>query len=188
MKSTSLAKIEIREEMLRRRQALIADTRRKANAIIFDKMTQHERYRLARTIHIYVSFQNEVDTHRIIQHALDSGKHVIVPKVIKKPISLTHYFLDNIDNLSRNRFGVLEPIAAQSEPCLNPTPDLIVVPGLAFDHSGNRIGFGKGYYDRFLAETKGYKIALAYDFQILPHIPSEEFDIQMDEIVTEIVD
>ncbi|HHV11450.1 MAG TPA: 5-formyltetrahydrofolate cyclo-ligase [Clostridiales bacterium] len=158
---------------------------------IFYQLIGTEWYRESKRIFTYVSFQAEVDTVRVIQQAFADGKQVYIPKV--EAHGMEFYEIKDLEGLERSSYGILEPEGGHEKRF--PVKDfqkirkenLMILPGLAFDPSGNRIGYGAGYYDRYLllqGEDLFNKIALAYDFQVLDLVPAEEFDIRADVIIT----
>ncbi len=122
----------------------------------------------------------EVETGEILRHALSIGKGVCVP-VSGEDLSLKLSKTDG--EFTRGLYGIKEP--AHPDFVDFSFPDLILVPGLAFSEKGDRLGFGKGYYDRFLSEAKGLKVGLCYGFQIVPSLPSEPHDVRLDAVITE---
>src|SRR5574337_1217566 len=134
---------------------------------IVDKFLASEQYKQAEVIAVFLPMSFEFDMTRILS---DQTKRLVIPK------TLAHYqmiFTDyDPDNLIMTAFGVQE-----SRDTLSITPDLIIVPGLAWSNAGYRIGFGGGYYDRYLANFKGDTVSLVYDFQIVPDFQPEPFDI-----------
>ncbi|HHT87865.1 MAG TPA: 5-formyltetrahydrofolate cyclo-ligase [Clostridiales bacterium] len=136
----------------------------------------------------YISFGNEVDTHEIIRKALSMNKHVYVPRVENKNMSF--YRINGFEGLVRSDFGILEPDDRIHLKYTKPLPGfkkVMLLPGLAFDKVGNRIGYGAGYYDRYLGkypQDEWVKIALAYDFQITDRITVDIYDIPADYIIT----
>ncbi len=174
----------IRDSLLRKRDALNDDKVAGDSTAIRQRLLVSDFYRRASCISCYVSVGNEVGTHDIIDHAVAEGKRVTVP-LCRKGRRLVHRQIGSIGDLSPSQFGLLEPTDPDL-PKVDPSAiDLILVPGLAFDRSGNRIGFGAGYYDGFLSQTTGLKIALAYDFQILDTVPAEPHDVPLDAIITD---
>jgi 5-formyltetrahydrofolate cyclo-ligase len=137
----------------------------------------------AKTLGCYVSVKGEVDTRTVIQTALSRGKLTCVP-LTSRNRALQHVQIESLDDLSPSGFGLLEPLNLSGSEVLSSALDLIIVPGIAFDPRGNRIGFGAGFYDRYLEKTPATKIGLAYDFQILEKVPLEPHDIALDIIVT----
>ena len=177
-------KTHIRTRMMHRRDALASEDVRRSSDAILDRIRAEQAYMSARVLSCFVSFRNEPDTHRLIVRALGAGKGVCVP-LCRKGRTLVNRRIQALSDLSRSTFGLLEPLN-EALPAVDPLElDLVIVPGLAFDTSGNRIGFGAGYYDCFLASTDAVKLAVAYDFQILDTVPTQPHDVPVDLIVTE---
>ncbi|MFH0875292.1 MAG: 5-formyltetrahydrofolate cyclo-ligase [archaeon] len=174
-------KENIRKKLLLQRNKLTADEIDRRSNLIKKTLASMEEYKNAKSIFFYISFNSEVDTHALINEAILDGKQVLVPKINNDNIDI--YEIDTFDNLKKNKFGILEPAIAQKHEAS--VIDLCIVPGIAFDKKGNRLGFGKGYYDKILKKINSKKIALAYDFQIIENVPKEEYDISMDILVTE---
>lgn len=169
------------------RRDLTPAFRKQANTEILQKLRGLEVYREARTIHTYVSWQDEVATQDLLRMMLQEGKSVVTPKVISASHQLEHYLLPNFEALMPGAFGILEPSrdhGALPFTAMNKI-DLLLVPGLAFDREGNRLGYGGGYYDRLLAELAAPKVALAFAAQIVASVPAEAHDERVDCIVTE---
>jgi 5-formyltetrahydrofolate cyclo-ligase len=132
-----------------------------------------------------VAWRNEVDTHDLIRRLLREGRLVAVPKVEPATNQLQHYFIADFSGLQEGAFGILEPSSDPGRLAAPSQFDLVLVPGLAFDRAGNRLGMGEGYYDRFLAQVHAPKIALAYDFQLAEKLPIERHDQRVNIIITE---
>lgn len=146
------------------------------------KILELEEINNARIIFIYISYGTEVGTHALIDILLNSGKTLAVPK-ITSPESMRSEYFDSWQNLSPDNMGILSPVA--SKPCNEPF-DIAITPGLGFTKSGQRIGFGHGYYDKWFAKNQvGHKIALAFETQLVKSIPVEHTDIKVDKIITE---
>lgn len=152
---------------------------------IYNKLLNHKAYENATTIFVYVSFKGEVDTHSIIKRALSTGKKVCVPKVNKSEKIMEAYYINSMEDVEKGYFGIMEP-KVSCKKANNEEIDLIISPGVAFDMEGGRIGYGGGFYDKFLASLNETKpiIALAYKFQILDKIILEETDRRVDEIIS----
>ncbi len=154
---------------------------------IFSKLINTELYRKAVTIHCYVSIsrQNEVETRNVIQHMLAHGKTVVVPKIEKETL-LTHYEIDDLGALTENRWGVAEPDANNKTPVAADELDLVIVPMVSGDKKKNRLGYGKGFYDRFLSGVSAPKTGVLFDVQLYDHIlPTDRYDVQLDMLITE---
>ena len=135
-------------------------------------------------IFCYLSFGNEADTIAIVQQMLEWGTAVSVPVCSPADCTMTPSVIDSLADCTKNCYGILEP-AKIIPPDM--AFDAVLVPGVVFSRTGHRIGFGKGYYDRFLHTVSGspLKIGLCYDWQLLDDIPHEPHDVTMDWIMTE---
>ena len=154
---------------------------------ILEKVLGLEAYRRAKLVHTYVSSkENEVDTRALICTCLKQGKRVAVPVVMSGTKTLAHALIDGLDQLVVGPWGLAQPDPAVATwlPA-EARVDLVVVPGLAFDRRGHRIGWGGGYYDRFLAQVQAVKIGLCYDELVLDCIPGEPHDVPVDVVVAE---
>ncbi len=139
-------------------------------------------FKKSHTILFYISYNNEVFTHEMIKKCLGE-KEVVVPLSNTKNETLILSKLENWEDLHEGPYGILEPKKI-IEISLNKI-DLIIVPGVGFDEKGNRLGHGKGYYDKLLQKTNAKKIGLAFECQIVDQIPTDENDIPVDMIITE---
>lgn len=180
-------KASLRTHLKKVRQNFPEPERQRANAAIFAQIKNLPEYRAASVIHTFVSWRDEVDTHALIKASFAAGKRVAVPRVPPNKLQLEHYFIPDFAALVPGTLGILEP---SSGPGAQPAPastrfDVIFVPGLAFDRSGNRLGYGRAYYDQFLAETKALKIGLAFALQIVEEVPIAPHDQRVDLIITE---
>jgi 5-formyltetrahydrofolate cyclo-ligase len=170
--------------MLARRRALADTETRPAGLLAQQALIATREFAEARVIGLYAPVHNEVETAEVMWAALASAKIVLFPVVC--PEGLEFRQIDDPDMLRKGAFSIPEPDVA----CPIHSPgeaDIIVIPGVAFDLSGRRIGYGKGYYDRALhqLEGKGRLVGLCYDFQIVGEIPGEPHDVRMDMIITE---
>lgn len=178
-------KKDLRKIILNKRNSIDNSTKEEMDRELFNKLINLDLYKEAKNIFIYLSFGSEIDTKPIIDRALEEGKEVYIPKVYKINKEMRAIRLNTFEDLEKNSMGILEPkddfnfIAKEKI-------DLIIVPGTVFDFKGNRIGYGGGYYDRFLSdiEEKRNKIVLAYELQIVDNIEAEEHDIKVDYIIT----
>lgn len=181
-------KKEIRSYIKELKKNLSEDEIRVRSNRIAEKFYAQPYYNQSKNIYLYVSYNQEVDTVGIIKHILEDKKRVAVPKVIDD--TMEFHEITNLEQLSEGAFGILEPVVNKpvSENPEWASSNLMIVPGLAFDKSGNRIGYGGGYYDRYIhkyPDRIGLKIAFAYDFQVLEHIEIESFDEKIDGIITD---
>ncbi len=182
-----MLKKTLRAQMRQQRRAVPPAERARASAMIKQNLTALEAYQRARTIHTYVSWQDEVDTHAVISEALQAGRRVAVPKVQRAARTLVHYFIDDFSALEAGAYGILEPSEEKGarKVAEKNAFDLVLIPGLAFDREGHRLGYGAGYYDRFLAESRMPKIGLAFATQVVERVPKTAHDQRVDFIVTE---
>lgn len=181
-------KSELRREILKIRSNMDNNDAAKKSYVIIDKLKNTEEYKFSNTIMVYMDFKNEVNTKKFVSEMLCEGKKVIIPYTDMENVVVIPIKIDSLNNLVYSRYGYLEPSAQMiSKPFDVEKIDLIIVPGVVFDKKKNRIGFGKGYYDKLLHNKRddAKSIALAYDFQVLDDIPSEKHDIKMDKIITE---
>lgn len=184
----NLDKKELRKDILKKRDNLEKLIKNNMDNSIQKKLFTSDYYKNAKNIFIYISYGSEIDTKSIINRALNEGKKIYVPRTIFKDRVMDAVEIKSLDNLSEDRYGILEP--SFEEDAIDPDEiDLIIVPGTGFDKDGGRMGYGAGYYDRYFKKitnkSKVVKLALAYDFQILNHVPMEKHDVSMDVIYTE---
>ena len=174
-------KADIRRQVKKLRNEMSQDDCRRRSESICQRFFSLDSFAENNCICAYISKGNEVDTIPIIEKAWSEGKSVYVPKVYGE---IMHFIrIDSFDDVAKGNFGIMEPV---SDDISDPEDGVIIMPGVAFDAELNRIGFGGGYYDRYLESHDNLlKVALAYDFQIVRHIDSEENDIKPDLIVTE---
>ncbi len=172
--------------MLKKRESLSETVRLEKSDKIFDRLIKMPAIRKAKRVMVYVSFREEVDTKRIIEYLWEQGIEVAVPISDPDTKQLSLSLLRSFDDLTVGHYGVMEPVAAAIEPVDPKTIDIVVVPGVAFDRTGNRIGYGAGYYDRFLSQIpKVTTVAVAYAEQVLPQIPADAYDQKIELIVTD---
>lgn len=174
----------LRKAILARRLALSAPEQSAAASVIQDAFLSLPQYQAAGSVALYWAVNNEVSTERVMNHALLNGKALFLPAVEGAEIRFRR--VTSLAALVAGRFGVKQPAAG----CSAAEPeeiDQLVIPGIGFDLSGQRIGYGKGYYDRALhrLEGKGALTAFCYDFQIVDSLAGEQHDVNMDRIITE---
>lgn len=175
----------IRKKVLDQRRNIEVEEKREWDQLIFTSLVNSDFYIEAKRIFIYVSYENEVETKDIIQYSLDNKKEIYVPKTNIKEKTMKAIKINSLDELIVDNYGILEPKDVDKK-SISDKFDLIIMPGLAFDRNGNRIGYGGGYYDKYISNLnyKVLKIALSYDLQLFKNIKSENHDIKVDCIIT----
>ena len=177
-------KSDVRNTYLKVRSALSEEQRHSASCAIFARLTASVSYRHARTLYAYAAIGAEVSTQQIIEHALAVGKTVMLPVSDRQTYAMRFYPIDGISQLVPGAYGIPEPLSRAEIP----VPDALtmcIVPAVAFDRSGYRIGYGKGYYDRFLKDFGGVKIGLCYDECLTDKLPRGKYDTAADAVVTQ---
>jgi 5-formyltetrahydrofolate cyclo-ligase len=181
-------KNNIRKQILEARSKLTPAQMNAAEEQALQKLLMMDVYRNSRVIMLYHDFRKEVPTEKLIAAVRDSGRSLILPLTdpdfqiipyeIPKELPLS-------SALKTSPMGISEPDPQICSVVKPEIIDLVIVPGSAFDQSGNRMGYGKGCYDRFLPllQEKAFKLGLAYEFQVLDVIPAEPVDVKMDEIL-----
>lgn len=176
-------KDKLRTKMREKRRALTADEVKEKSTKIRENLFSLDAFKSANTVCTFISAFKEPDTTEIIMRLWSEGKKVIVPITDPKTNTLMLSYLKSFFDVKKSTFNVPEPVVIYS--ANESDIDAVLVPGLAFDKSGGRMGFGKGYYDRLLENSTATKIALCYEFQLFDKIPTEAHDVPMDIIVTE---
>ena len=165
----------------RRGQAATSDLARDSE-IIFRKVCETNEYLMTSAVYCYVDYNNEVRTRDFLAQAIVDGKLVAVPRVEKDQIRF--YYIDSLRQLEPGAMGILEPKKNTEQ--AKSANALVILPGVAFDTSCHRIGYGKGFYDRFLkAEPTHTTIAVAFDFQVFPEVPQDPDDFVPRRLFTE---
>jgi 5-formyltetrahydrofolate cyclo-ligase len=176
----------LRKEVLQKRNSLSDSQIARRSKLIQEKLIGSAEFIESKSIGVYLPIGSEVQTDDIIRNAIESEKTVMLPRVI---INDLHFFIIekrdyDHDSFDVNKFGIKEPKKTNMKLDFI---DLLIVPGIVFDYHGYRIGYGYGYYDKFMAEKKFSKsIGLAYDFQVMKNpIPKFEFDKKIDILITD---
>jgi 5-formyltetrahydrofolate cyclo-ligase len=176
----------VRKKMLSRRNNHLKSHIFQKSTQIKNRLFKMQEFKQARTILFYISFKNEVFTHDMIKESITLGKRIIVPITDKKNNRLILSELQNWDHLKPGSYGILEPTNEYVHEMPINTINIIIIPGIAFDEFGNRIGHGMGYYDRLLIYSKNsIHIGLAFEFQLLNKLPVDDYDMGVDAIITE---
>ncbi len=176
-----------RADIIKKRKALDAITRIKESDMIADKLFTLDEFKKAKTLLVYADHNGEVATDKIICTALLDGKKVYAP-VCLNDNTLQFYRVYALEEMESSTYGIREPLRIEYLKLSADDTDcdtLCITPGTVFDIECNRMGYGKGYYDRFFATNPiPYRIGLAYDFQIMEHIDSKDTDIPMSAVIT----
>ena len=178
----------LKQQILQQRDSLSKKEIMERSYAIKNSLYSLREFIEAKSIMLYVSFNNEVDTQGIVKELLGkNGKTIVVPYVLKYNLMLQASELRDFNELEQRTFGILEPKDLYKREYNIDRLDLVIIPGVVFDRTGHRIGYGYGYYDRFLKTLRKetLKIGLAYDFQIVGKIPEEKHDVPMDIIITD---
>jgi len=184
---TYAAKESLRKQFLEIRREMNFEDVWSKSAIIQQRLIESPLFKKIRKIALYSSIQNEVLTEKIFAVARLEKMAIYYPRVFRGAVEMKFLPVSSLDELSPGAFDIREP--SMAEGCTRaidpPQLDLIVIPGVAFDLKGARLGFGKGFYDRMQTSQDCRLVALAYDFQLQDFIPTESFDLGMNTIITE---
>ena len=173
-------KKQLRSEIRARKRAMTEEEIREKSRILTEKFLETEAYRNARTLYGYLPYNQEARTVPLLEQALRDGKQVAVPKVYGEEMKFI--LMEDLSRVEKGYAGIPEPIA--DGPVAEDETALVLMPGLAFDPRGHRIGYGGGFYDKFLASEPGHPtVALCYGFQMFPHLETEEFDKSVDLVI-----
>lgn len=177
-----IIKSQLRKEFLIKRQALKESYLEQASRVIVEKLLAEIKKMKPTNILVYLSFNNEVETLGLIRQLLEDKINVIVPKYFADD-GYQLVVLKNLEDLENGPFGIPQP--KSSNVVETRLVNMAIIPGVAFDKKGRRLGYGKGVFDKLLENSRAYKIGLAFDFQIVNEIPKEKHDLVMDLVVTE---
>lgn len=173
-------KKELRRTIRERKCAMTEEEILQRSARLGQLFAQSDAYKAAKTIYGYLPYNQEVRTVPMLEQALRDGKKVAVPKVYGEEMKFL--YLDDLTRVAKGYAGIPEPIA--DGPVADDETALVLMPGLAFDPEGHRIGYGGGFYDKFLAAEPDHPtLALCYEFQMLPKLDTEEHDIPVDMVL-----
>lgn len=173
-------KTELRREIRARKRTMTEAEIEERSARLAQLFFASRAYQNAKTIYGYLPYNQEVRTVPMLERALKDGKKVAVPKVYGEEMKFL--YLDDLTAVAKGYAGIPEPIA--DEPVAHDETALVLMPGLAFDPQGHRIGYGGGFYDKFLAAEPNHPtLALCYEFQMLPKLDVEDHDIPVDMVL-----
>ena len=173
-------KAQLRKEIREKKRAMKEDDISLRSHRLCEKFIQSDAYRKAETIYGYLPYNQEVRTWDALSKAMAEGKRVAVPKVYGDEMKFI--YITDFSQIATGYCGIPEPIT--DEPVAEDKTALVLMPGLAFDREGHRIGYGGGFYDRFLSDEPDHPtLALCYNFQVKDSLPTEEFDIPVDTVI-----
>lgn len=174
------AKHLLRKAILEKREQMLPSQKQQWDETILTYLKKMVLERNVQSVHTFISMPNEVNTLVFIQWLLDRNVTVVCPKTLTNR-QLEHRVLTSLHELENGKFATKHP---QNTLIFEHQPELIIVPGLAFDKLGYRMGYGAGYYDTFLAQwPNAYKVGVCYPFQLVNEVPTEAHDARMDEVV-----
>ncbi|MDO8625622.1 MAG: 5-formyltetrahydrofolate cyclo-ligase [Candidatus Diapherotrites archaeon] len=184
-RSISCGKKELRFALLSKRRKMTTQKVFSKGFRIAQNVLAMPQFQSARVIASYVDFDNEPPTRQILKHALSEGKKVCVPRRHEGKFVLSFHPIADLSELAVAEKGIMEPKAASARISAKKI-DLVLVPGVAFDKKGNRLGFGSGYFDNTLPKmTNAFKVGLSFESFVLKKIPTEPQDVKMDALVAE---
>ena len=170
----------LRKRIREQKRAMTLEQIEMASRKLVEQFLALEAYRKAKTLYGYLPYNQEVRTVPILEQALADGKRVAVPKIYDD--EMRFIYLTDLSQVETGYAGIPEPIA--DGPIADDPTALVLMPGLAFDREGHRIGYGGGFYDKFLSAEPGHPtVALCYAFQMVEYLPTEEFDIPVDSVL-----
>lgn len=178
-------KSELRQKYRSLRQAMPPEIKEQKDAAIAAQVRRLWQYQRNNVLLIYVSTSIEVDTFRIIRQAFADGKRVAVPRCVPDTRNMEFYYINSTDELAPGMFGVLEPQPAPERLYKESDGGLCIVPAFSYDWRGYRLGYGKGYYDRFLSRFEGNMVGICYSECVQRSLPHGRFDRPVELLVTE---
>lgn len=178
-------KSELRKKIRRQREEMPPKQKALLDKLVLKNILKLRQYKANDTILTYVSTKIEVDTFGLIRQALKDGKRVAVPRCIDNSREMDFYYITSLNQLEPRTFGVLEPIKEQCEILKDYPKGLCIIPGLVFDFDGYRLGYGKGYYDRFLSRFGGDTAGVCYSSCVQWKLVHGFYDRRADLLVTE---
>jgi len=178
-------KRELRQKSKDFRRNLSIEEKLTKDTAVFQRIISLRQYRGAKMLICYVSTDIEVDTHALINHALSCGKRVVVPRCVEGTRLMEFYEIRSLEELERGTFGVLEPPPNPARLVTRFDRSICIVPALVYDLQGHRLGYGSGYYDRFLSGYEDFKVGVTYTECVRRHLQHGRFDVPVDLLVTD---
>ncbi len=174
----------VRKEIMDKRNEMSKTQVEDLSLRIQNNILNWKKFINASTVMFYSNYKNEVATWGIIDECFRTGKRVVLPKTVKESHDIIPCIVTNRSELIQGVYGIYEP---DGKNIVNKNEiDIVIIPGVAFDNNGNRIGHGAGYYDRFLKDYNGTKAGICYNFQVVENAWPDKFDIKMDYLITEL--
>ena len=177
----------LREKYKVLRREISPDEKLRRDKAICERSRNLASYRYAKHVLLYAATPDEISLFALAESALKAGKKVFFPRCNTEERTMTYHSVSSLDELSPDSYGICEP--PESAPVFDPQKDqgfsVCFVPGLLFDRMGFRLGYGGGYYDRFLSSFGGNRVGIVYSDFILPQVPRGRFDEKMDILLTE---
>ena len=186
MNDLHIEKNDLRKIFAEKRARMDRQTLEIKSIEILEHFFALEQYKNSGSVHSFIgNLPGEVLTHELITRALSEGKRILIPIYKGNDAAPSHSELYDLEDLEQTVFGLLEPAEDRITAAKAGDADLIVVPCLAVDRNGNRLGMGSGFYDKFLSTVDATKVALTFDFQFIDELPLGEHDFKIDIVVTE---
>ncbi len=178
-------KKDLRAKYRKIRMDMAPEEKRLKDNRIYESLINSKFYQNADTIICFVSTAIEIDTHRLIHKALKDGKKVAVPKCLNEMGLMKFYYIKSMKDLELGKFSLLEPDPKKCKLATNFKNSICIVPGFSFDPQGYRLGYGKGYYDRFLSKYNEIKIGICYNNCVCNKLPHGKYDVSVNYLFTE---
>ncbi len=178
-----LLKNQLRNELQLKRKAIV--NKNEKDKAVCRKLLNSIDYKQADIILFYAALADEINIDECITKAISDGKKAALPVCIDDAGNMEFYYINSLDNIKIGSFGVREPDILNSAKVTEFDNSLCIVPAIAYDRSGCRLGYGKGYYDRFLGKYDFISIGLCYNELVVEKLPTDKFDIPVDKIITE---
>ena len=179
-------KKELRKRILKIRNAMPSEERAAKSATIISMLTELDDIRRAATIMVFLNFGSEVQTDGLISWGWEMGKRIVAPLCRPEDRTMAPCVINDFSDLETGHYGIREPIAAEVTVAPYEDIDVVLIPAVAFDRQGRRVGYGGGYYDRFLPlVSRAARIGVVFSCQIVPEVHADLHDISAQMIVTE---
>lgn len=185
VKNLKQKKLQLRSKYKKIRQNMTKEKKQQLDIALYENFVSNIEYRQAKTILAFVSKDIEVDTTEIIKKAFSDNKTVAVPLCNTEEKLMDYYVINSFDDLEKGSYGLLEPIKERCEKVTDFSSSICMVPGLVYDQCGYRLGFGKGYYDRFLTDYHGVTVGVCYSRCIEQELPRGFYDKPIDLVITD---